>query len=145
MDKMGRAAGALFLLVLLLGVFRVSIIDGIHGVRTIDTTQLSAVSVAIDSANVTLAHDLFQANLSEVITITTNITGAPAPATYTEASKVLLIAGLDPGTQTLTIRYYAETDDSFMRIIGPFLVFLVFVGLTGLIIWAAIKGGKGRR
>jgi len=143
MSKVGAVFLGIISLFLLIGPFRTPFIDGIHGWRTADTTQSASVNPSGTAANVTLSHDLYQAALAEVSSITTNTTGAPATSAYTEATKVLLIDGLDPGQQTLTIQYYAETDDDVMRLIGPFLMFFLFFGVAGLIVWGVF--GKQRR
>ena len=52
----------------------------------------------------------------------------------------MLIAGLDAdNTRTLTVNYYAETDDTVMQVVGPFLGFFIFGGVAGLIIWTMWK------
>lgn len=115
---------------LLLGAFASPINTGIKGMRTEDTTENSVVTTgaAATTANVTLASDLFRDNVAEVITITSNRTGeSPVATSYTAASNKLLVSALDAGqTRTLTINYYAETDNTAMRAIGPFLGILVF-------------------
>lgn len=129
---------AVFILFLLFGVFREPIIDGIKSWRTNDTTQASLVDTTGGkiSANVTLSYDLFQAALAEVESITSsNSTDTAGAIDYDEATKVITIGGLTPEiTRTLTIRYLAETTDSVMRLVGPFLA----VGIFGAIIVLAI-------
>lgn len=142
---MGQIVVGILALFLLIGAFRTPIIDGIKGWRTSDTNETFAVTTVAGqtSANVTLAYDLYQAATAEVIGISSNTTGTPVASAYTEASKKLLIAGLPASTsQALTVNYYAETDDEVMRIIGPFLGFLIFFGTAGLIIWSMWKNRK---
>ena len=136
---------------LLLGPFQPAISDGIKGWRTDDTTEISIVTTAagVTTANVTLGHDLYQATVSEVISVTSNITESPVATSYTEATKVLLISALNANdSRTLTIEYYAETDDTVMRALGPFLSVLIFGGCAFAIlisIWQSTKTkGRGR-
>jgi hypothetical protein len=142
---MGKIVVGILALFLLIGAFREPIIDGIKGWRTSDTTESFAVVTVAGqtTANTTLAYDLYQASTAEVITITSNTTGTPVASAYTEATKKLLISGLPASeSQTLTVNYYAETDDTVMRIIGPFLGFLIFFVTAGLIVWQMWKGKR---
>ena len=93
------------------------------------------------TANVTLSYDLYQAATAEIIEITSTVgTDTPVGSTYTEATKKLLVSGLTADTsRTLTIEYYAETDDDTMRIIGPFVGFLIFGGIIFAIVWKVWK------
>ena len=140
----GKIFLAILCLFLLVGAFRTPIIDGIKGWRTVDTPLSKSVSPDGDNATIQLDHDLYQAALSNVQTITTNISGAPAAYSYTEATRMLVINGLNPGTQTLAFNYYAETDDEVMRIIGPFLAFFIFFGVAGAIVYSLVSK-QGRR
>ena len=142
MGKIGSILIGIIALFLLIGAFRTPIIDGIKGWRTNDTTETFAVVTVAGqtSANVTLSYDLYQAATAEVITITSNTTGAPAASAYTEATKYLLISGIPASqSQSLTVNYYAETDDTVMQVVGPFLGFFIFGGVAGLIIWTMWK------
>ncbi len=148
MGKIGAIFLALITLFLLIGPFREPITDGIQGWRTsteIEYPPILAGNVVGGTANVTLGHDLYQAALSKVSSVTSNITGSTqiGRVSYIEATKVLLLGGLGASDQTFTVEYYAETDDTVMRLIGPFLGFLIFGGLSALIISTMFK--KGRR
>ena len=146
--KIGAIALGIFTIFMLLGPFREPIIDGIKGWRTNDTLQSESVATGVGqtTANVTLDYDLYQAVTAEVQSISSNITGeTPVASAYTEATKVLLVSGLDASaTRTLGIQYYAETEDTTMRVLGPFLAGIGFLILVGLIIWGMF-GGKRRR
>jgi len=146
MGKIGTIFIGILSIFLLLGAFRTPISDGIKGWRTTDSTQAFAVTTAagVTSANVTLSYDLYQAATAEVIGITSNVTAdVPVATTYTEVTKVLLVSGLEESkTHTLSVEYYAETDDEVMRVLGPFLNFLIFGGVTfGIIavMWIDLK------
>ncbi len=137
---MGRIVVGIIALFLIIAPFSGPIIDGIKGWRTNDTTQSEAITTAAaqTAANVTLDYELYQAATAEVESITSNVTGdAPVASSYIEATQVLLVAGLEPSTtHTITIDYAAETDDTVLRIVGPFLGVLIF----GALIWATVGG-----
>src|SRR4030042_4456887 len=83
---------------LLLAAFSSPILDGIKGWRTNDTTEAFLVTVGggVTTANVTLAYDLYQAALPEIIALTSGLgTDTPVATSYTEATKMLFVAGLD--------------------------------------------------
>ncbi len=134
MGKISLIFVAILGIFLLLGPFRQPIADGIKGWRTETQVQTVAVVTAggVTSANVTLSADLFQDDVAEVSSISSNDTGdAPAASTYTAATKVLLVSGLVAASNhTLTLTYYADTDDTVMAVVGPFLGILIFGGLT---------------
>lgn len=139
----GKVIIGVLCIFLLLGAFSKPIIDGIKGWRTNDTTQSFAVdtAAAVTTANVTLAYDLYQAAVPEVISIISTLgTDSPSSTTYTEATKVLLVSGLIAAeSRTLTINYYAETDDSVMRVLGPFLGVLIIGGCVAFILWGMLR------
>ena len=143
---MGRIVIGIIALFLIIAPFSTPIIDGIKAWRTNDTTQAEVVvtGAGVTTANVTLDYELYQAATAEVQSITSNETADnPAAQTYTESTQVLLVAGLSPSlTRTLTINYSAETDDTVLRIVGPFLGILIF----GALIWGTVGGMfSGRR
>jgi len=136
---------AILAVFLLLGAFQSPINDGIKGWRTIDATQNFAVTTGagVTTANVTLDGDLYQDNVSEVIAITSNVTGeSPIATSYETATNVLLISALDASeTRTLGVNYYAETESTVMQAVGPFLGVLIFGGLLFAIFWGSRKRG----
>jgi anti-sigma-K factor RskA len=142
----GKILVVVIAIFLLLAAFSSPILDGIKGWRTNDTTQTFAVTTAVGAttANVTLSYDLYQAAVPEVIAITsTQGTDTPAATTYTEATKVLLVSGLDDDlTRNLSVNYYAETDDDVMRVLGPFLGALIIGGLVAFIFMGMFKKGR---
>lgn len=144
----GKVFVGILAIFLLLGAFSGPIIDGIKGWRTNDATQSFAAPTAanVTTANVTLTYDLYQAAVPEVSSITsTEGADAPSATSYTEVTKVLLVSGLDDdNTRTLTVNYYAETDDNVMRVLGPFLGVLIIGGCVALILWAMLIRGRGR-
>ena len=144
-----KAAGAILGIFLLLGAFSTPILDGIKTWRTDGlSTQTTVVATGggVTSANITLAKDLYQANVVNVHSVTsTDGADAPAVTSYTEATKVMLLSGLNPSSsRTLTIEYYGETSSDVMRIIGPFLGVLLIGGLAALMIYSVFEGKKRR-
>ena len=130
---MGRVLFIILAIFLLLGAFSDPILDGIKGWRTEDTTESYSVETGAGqtTANVTLTSDLFQDDISEVIAITSNITGeSPIASTYTAATNVLLVGALNASaTHTLSVNYAADTDNTVMLAVGPFLGILIIGGL----------------
>jgi len=96
------------------------------------------------TSNMTLSHDLYQAATAEIVSMTSNITGeTPVASAYTEATKFLVLAGLNPSSaHTITINYLAETDDSIMRVLGPFLAVLIIGGCVVFIVMGMAQKGK---
>ena len=145
----GKVFVGILAIFLLLGAFATPINDGIKTWRTQDLSEDFVVTTGggETTANVTLAADLFQASTAEVQSITSTLGGeSPAASTYTEATNVLLVAGLtESQSRTLTIEYYAEPENAVMSAIGPFLAVLIFFGLIGGIIWGIFRKAGGRR
>ena len=148
MKSIGNIFIGLIVLFLLLGPFRQPILDGIEGWRTNDTTESFVVTTAggITTANVTLAYDLYQAATSEVSEFTSNATETPVASSYDEDTQKLLVAALNESTtRTLTVTYLAETDDTVMQVLGPFLGFFIFGGTAFAVIWGMWHQGGRRR
>ena len=143
---MGRVFIGILAIFLLLGAFATPINDGIKTWRTNDTSEDFEVTtgVGVTSANVTLSYNLYQEALAEVQSISSNDTDdTPVATTYTDATKVLLVSGLDDSTvRALTVDYYAETDSTVMRVLGPFLPFLIFGFLLMATVWGVVKGRR---
>jgi hypothetical protein len=144
----GKVFGVIIGIFLLLGAFSTPILDGIKTWRTDGLTSQNfvvATAAGVTSANVTLSKDLYQANVVNVSSVTSDdVLDAPAATTYTEATLVLLVAGLDDdNSRTLTVSYYGETDSDVMRVLGPFLGVLIIGGLAGIMIWSVFE--KRRR
>jgi len=129
---------------LLLGAFAAPIMDGIKGWRTDGATVSNSFAVTTvggqTTANVTLTRELFQDDVAEVATITSNVTGEVLIASaYTGTTQVLLLAALNPSeTHTITVEYYAETESTVIRAVGPFLGVLV-IGALILVIFQNSK------
>lgn len=132
---------------LLLGAFSGAILDGIKGWRTEDTTQsyVVATGAGVTTANVTLSLELYNDEVTEVISVTSNETETPIASSYDDATQKLLIAALNANdSRTLTVNYYGLPDDDVMNAIGPFLGFIVIGGLVFAIVYGVWKGRKGR-
>lgn len=142
-----KVIGIIFAVFLLIGVFREDIANGIDDIRTDDITENALVTTAagITSANVTLNRDLYQADLTEISSITSdNVTDTPVATAYDEDTKVLTVAGLAAAdTRVLAFAYRAEVTTLGMRTLGPWLAFIVF----GILLYFAVKPAfsKGKR
>lgn len=148
MKGAGSVLVGIITIFLLLGPFQPAITQGIHGWRTHNTTEsfIVATGGGATTANVTLGHDLFQAATGEVIAVSSNITESPAVTGYTESNKHLELASLNAATsRTIAVNYYAETDDTVMRALGPFLSVLIFGGCVTAILWGMWSSIKGKR
>ncbi len=144
----GAIGGGLLIIFLAIGPFRQPMMNGIKGLRTVDTTQSFVVVTGggITAGNVTLSRDLFQANIANIDSIASTYSETPAASGYDEDTRVLLLAGLAEGqSRTLTIQYSAETDDDTMRAIGPFLLFVVFGLILFIVIYSMAKHGHRNR
>lgn len=155
MKGIGSIFVGIIALFLLIGPFQPSITSGIKGWRTVDTTETSAMlttGAAETTTNFTLGFDLYQAAVAEIISVTSsNLTADAAPVYgtgYSESSKLLTLGPVGAsGTRYITVRYYAETDDTVMRVLGPFLSVLIFGGCAFAILfsmWAGVSS-RGRR
>jgi anti-sigma-K factor RskA len=142
---LGKVFIGILALFLLFGVFASPISDGIKGWRSTDNTQNFVVATAggVTTANVTLNSALYQDNVTEVISVSSNETEFPVATSYDEATKNLLISALNAASgRTLTVEYYGESDSEVMQAIGPFLGFLVIGGLAFAVIYGIWKGRK---
>ena len=142
----GRILIGILALFLFIGPFSTPITDGIHNWRASDTTEADVLTTgaAATTANFTLSHDLYQASVAEIISITSsNATETPVASSYDEDNYYILLSSLDPANnRTITVNYYAETDDTVMRVLGPFLAILIFGSIVGAILWGIWGGGK---
>jgi len=143
---MGKVFFIILAVFLLFGAFSSPILDGIKGWRTEDVSEnhVSVTTAAgVETANITLDRDLFQDNASEVISITSNITGEePLATSYTASSNRLLVSALnEDDTRTLVVNYLADSESSVMAAIGPFLGVLIIGGL----VVAIFAGAFGKR
>jgi hypothetical protein len=141
---MGKVLFGVLAVFLLLGGFATPIMDGIKSWRTEDTTESFAITTGAGETteNVTLTNDLFQDDVSEVIGITSNVTGeSPIATSYTTSTNVLLVSALNPSaTHTLSVNYYAEAEGDVIRAVGPFLAVFIIGGLLLAIVMTAMKG-----
>lgn len=144
---MGKIIGGILAIFLLLAAFTSPIIDGIKTWRTDGDTRTDTYQVTtgagVTGANVTLSYDLYLAALAEVDSFSSNETGdTPVAATYTEATKVLEVTGLEASKiRTLIVSYYGESSNPVMQAIGGFLAVLIIGGLVVLIIIGMARKG----
>ena len=143
---MGRVLFIILAIFLLLGAFASPILDGIHGWRTEEITNEShpvITGAGVTTANLTLAEALFQDKISEVNSVTSNVT-AENPVLWSsyDSATGLLVYGLIPGiTRSLIVNYYAETDSTVLQAVGPFLGVLI-IGACVVIVFMGSKKGR---
>lgn len=141
----GKVFLAILAIFLLFGAFASPISDGIKGWRTEDLTQNFIVTTGggITTANVTLTRDLFQGSASQVIDVSSNITEIPVATSYDESTNNLLVSALNAAdTRTLSVEYYADSDNAVMQAIGPFLGVLIIGGLALATVWGIWKNKR---
>lgn len=129
--------------------FLAASLTAINDFRTEDRTEYHDTTTAAGttSANVTLAQDLYDDATRHVTSITSNETAdAPIAFTYTAATNVLLVTGLDDSnTSRLTVvyeidaleGYYAATQGTSAL---PVLLLLGIIGIVAGGIYAATTG-----
>lgn len=101
--------------------------------------SLVTTGVSETSANVSLGLELYNDSITNVDTISSNISGdSPTAAGYTISGKVLNIGGLiDSSTRTLTVNY-SVTSESLADIPAPgvlftFILYLYIFAIIGLV------------
>lgn len=130
---------------ILLVSFAAAITGGIKIWRTDDVTQNSVVvtGAGVTTSNVTLSRELYQDDVTEVISISSNATETPVATSYDSTTQYLLVSALDASTtRTLAINHYSEVEDDVMQALGPFLLFLIFGGCAGAILWSIFKPSR---
>jgi hypothetical protein len=134
-----------FLLLVLVFGFRDVITDGVHGLRTeeISKTQSAETGAGETTAGVLLGDDLFRDHIAQVISVSSTISETPIPTEYNPDTNTLTVSNLTPDTsRTLTVMFYSERDDKFMQVIGPFMLFLIFGGIIGAIIYGVFTARR---
>jgi hypothetical protein len=141
---MGKVLFIVLAIFLLLGVFATPILDGVKSWRTQDVTENFVVTTAsgVTTSNITIGQVLFQSDVAQVLSVTSNDTGeAPVATAYYETTNKLLMSALNPSTtRTLTVNYYAESESSIMQALGPFLGIFIIGALIVTIFMQAKKG-----
>lgn len=144
MKRLGAIGIGLIAIYIFLAAFAGPVVDGIKGVRAESRTDTANVTtgVGVTTGSVNLTYNLYQEILAEVQSITsTDEDDTPVAGTYTDATKVLLVTGLDDDTtRILTVNYHGETEQSVMRVIGPFMAIAIFGIVIGGILWSMFKG-----
>jgi hypothetical protein len=131
------------LTLVMLFAFAGAIASGIWSFRTDTLTQAysGTTGVAETSVTLTLTRDLYENEVSNVISVTSNETGeTPVATSYTGATNALVVASLPADTaRMLTVNYYADKQDDILNAFGGYMTFLVFGGIIGAIIWSIYK------
>lgn len=109
------------------------VLDACHGLQTDE--RLDAGLTKSDS-NVTLTHDLWQADTDSVITAVDDKGKVLTATVYVEATRVLTLSGWDGAATTADITYEVDGLASYTGL-GA------FVGFTPLLLWLMLLGGCG--
>jgi len=99
-----------------------------------NTARVTSIGTVITgggetAGNMTLTSGLYDDNTDNVVNITSSSTAdAPAPASYSHATKALAVSGLhESDTRAITVDYKTERQDNYLSTIIPFAPFLIFI------------------
>src|ERR1035437_6919034 len=121
--------GKVFLVIaviVMLFMFLHPIQKGVHDWRTDQITKTVSITTGggVTIGSVVFTRALFNDDESEITSVGSAIAETPILGTYVPATKTLSLTNLtESQTRVITIVYYAETQDSILMIIGPFLAF----------------------
>ncbi len=131
MNKAGMVFG--FLIIMVAFILLPTLLNAFDAWDYTESTTTSAITTDAGetSGNVTLGYDLYNANLDNVIDISSSSSSdTPAPASYNEVSQILTIDGLaEDTTRSVTIEYRTARDDDFLSSISTIMPFLIVVFL----------------
>lgn len=119
------------------------VFDGITNAQTDTLTTNFTEVTGTTSANITLGQPLYNNNVADVQSISSNDTGdSPTAYAYNTVSRVLTVSGLATGvTRTLAVEYYADNaalpsyGAGFLGLLRWFWI-LLMIGFTGAAIYA---------
>ena len=109
------------------------VMDACHNLQTDERTDADLTK---SSSNVTLTHDLWQADADSVVSAVDDKGNVLAATTYVEATKVLTLSGWHAEAATADIIYEVDALTSFTGL-GA------FVGFTPLLLWLIMLGSAG--
>ena len=141
-------SGILVLLAVILMLLLSSALTGINDFRMTDQTELHAKTTTspATSANCTLTCDLFNDDIANVSSVTSNNTSdAPLAAAYTSSTNALRVDGLiTDSSRTLTIVYKRDglTEAPGASIGAKILPVLLLLAIIGLLAGAVIQATK---
>lgn len=113
--------------------------------RTEIETSATVTTAGVTVGDITLNSGLYNDNLDSVVEISsTDSDDTPAPSSYNSTTDVLKVSGLQQSTsRTLTVSYYTERDTGYISTllpITPFIIFLLFLGAGGGIMYKSWRG-----
>jgi len=122
------------------------LLTAFDGMNTAQVTSVSTiVTEGIETAgNMTLTSGLYDDNTDNVVSISSsNTADAPAPASYSHATKALAVSGLhESDTRAITVDYKTERQDNYLSTIlpiAPFIVFIFFLAGGGGLIYRSFR------
>lgn len=142
----GRGGAVVGLLIIIVGFILFPILltafDDLD--RTEVETSATVTTAGVTTGNLTLNSGLYNANLDNVIEISSSDTDDdPAPNSYNSSTDALEVSGLQQSTsRTLTVSYYTERDTGYISTllpIVPFIIFLLFLGAGCGIMYKSLK------
>lgn len=133
-----RSVVVIFAAILIIVCFSY-ILEGLHDCRVDEYTQsFTEITTAagVTSANITLSQTLYDSSVTNVTSISSNLTGdSPSADNYTSVGRTLLVGGLASDTQrTLSVVYEVSDPDLAGMPIGPLLI------MAGLFLIVIILG-----
>jgi len=122
----------------LVGVFILIILFPmvLSSTHTLQVDERTDADLTRSGSNVTLTHNLWQADPDSVITATDNVGNGLTATTYVEATKVLTLSGWNAGATTATIVYEVDA-------LTAYTGFGALVGMTPLLLWLILLGSAG--
>lgn len=109
------------------------VLDACHNLQT---NERADADLTKSSSNVTLTHDLWQADTDSVISAVDDKGNVLAATTYVEATKVLTLSGWHAEATTADITYEVDALSAYTGL-GA------FVGFSPLLLWLMLLGGAG--
>jgi len=129
MGRMLMGLVAAFVLILLFPM----ILPACH---TLQTDERTDADLTKSSSNVTLTHDLWQADTESVVSAVDDKGNTLVATTYVEATKVLTLSGWHAEATTATVVYEVDALTEYAGF-GP------VVGMTPLFLWLLLLGCAG--
>ncbi len=144
-------SGVLVLIAIILILFLGTAVLGLNDFRMTNQTGLysSTLTNPTTSANLTLVAALYNSDITNVTSVTSNNTSdSPLAAAYTSASKVLRVDGLQTdASRALTVVYKRDNLGDFVgasiaATVLPILLVLAIFGLLAGAVVTAINRGE---
>ena len=144
---MARGGAVIGLILIIIGIILFPVLlSSFDDMSKTDAATIGTVAtgVGVTTGDVTLNSGLYDTNLDNIIDISsTDTDDFPAPSSYNENTDALTVSGLEASTsRALTVEYYTEMDTGYISTIlpiAPFVVFLIFLGAGGGIMYRSIR------